>query len=421
MTTRRGFMRRAAVTAALPAASLSALAAAPATPSTAASSRAKRLLVLSGGVAWGAYEAGVIHGLSQAKGGAPAYDAVCATSAGTLNGAFFVTNQSAALFDLWSTIAARTILEPLPQFAKILNTSSGIFNRAAQILRLVRGVVGGNVQGVCSSLPVIAILNEFLLERGRLKEFSIPFYWTATDLTKGCGGIFYRGPSTERGVDVPAPSTPFTPTLAGARPTAALTPAEVIEALRASSAFPGVFLPALINGQLLVDGGVVNNTPVSLVREAVNGGPVVVDVVILNAQDFTGQPNQESRNLLSIGLALFNMVSQRLVDDGMHQLVTDDAASRVFRNMLELPASGDLKPPLAALQQRYGLSSTNLSTLLPNEVTINALRPASTLAGNPFDFTDQRSIDANLNQGVIDVTTRGFQPYEPPNAVCILG
>src|SRR5690606_39198512 len=40
----------------------------------------------------------------------------------------------------------------------------------------------------------------------------------------------------------------------------------VIDSVRASAALPGLFTPALINGRLLVDGGLVNPVPVSLCR-----------------------------------------------------------------------------------------------------------------------------------------------------------
>lgn len=46
-------------------------------------------------------------------------------------------------------------------------------------------------------------------------------------------------------------------------------------AVRASTAIPGVFAPILENGEMLVDGGVVNNFPVDLVYEACEGGPVI--------------------------------------------------------------------------------------------------------------------------------------------------
>ena len=47
------------------------------------------------------------------------------------------------------------------------------------------------------------------------------------------------------------------------------------EALRASSAVPGLFAPFLYNGDVLVDGGVMNNFPVDIMRKVVEQGTVI--------------------------------------------------------------------------------------------------------------------------------------------------
>ncbi len=50
-------------------------------------------------------------------------------------------------------------------------------------------------------------------------------------------------------------------------------------ALRASTAIPGVCPPVLMDGNLLVDGGVLKNMPTDIMRDMGDGGPVVgVDV-----------------------------------------------------------------------------------------------------------------------------------------------
>jgi len=48
------------------------------------------------------------------------------------------------------------------------------------------------------------------------------------------------------------------------------------EAIRASISIPGIFIPEKINGRLLVDGGVVDRVPVSVVREM--GADIVIAV-----------------------------------------------------------------------------------------------------------------------------------------------
>jgi predicted acylesterase/phospholipase RssA len=52
------------------------------------------------------------------------------------------------------------------------------------------------------------------------------------------------------------------------------------EAVRASSAIPGTFSPMLVDGDLVVDGGVLNNLPIDVMREAVGTGIVVGSNVV---------------------------------------------------------------------------------------------------------------------------------------------
>ena len=63
---------------------------------------------------------------------------------------------------------------------------------------------------------------------------------------------------------------------------------ELLPALRASSAFPGVFAPAEVGGRVLVDGGMVNNVPYDLLRET-------CDLVIAVDVAKTREPERHSK------------------------------------------------------------------------------------------------------------------------------
>jgi predicted acylesterase/phospholipase RssA len=52
------------------------------------------------------------------------------------------------------------------------------------------------------------------------------------------------------------------------------------EAVRASSAIPGTFAPMLVDGDLVVDGGVLNNLPIDVMRETVETGVVIGSNVV---------------------------------------------------------------------------------------------------------------------------------------------
>jgi NTE family protein len=71
---------------------------------------------------------------------------------------------------------------------------------------------------------------------------------------------------------------------------------EVIEAIRASIAIPGLFTPLRRHGRLLVDGGLVNPVPVDVARQL--GAEFVIAVSVLNAPDGS-LPNHRARRGLA--------------------------------------------------------------------------------------------------------------------------
>jgi predicted acylesterase/phospholipase RssA len=81
-----------------------------------------RVLVMSGGANKGAYEAGVIHGLSHLLNGTDAYyDVVSGVSAGSLNSAamaMWAPNQAKAMSDwlvqFWKTVTGDMIFQEWP-------------------------------------------------------------------------------------------------------------------------------------------------------------------------------------------------------------------------------------------------------------------------------------------------------------------
>ncbi len=77
-----------------------------------------------------------------------------------------------------------------------------------------------------------------------LKSLSIPIGIVATDLLTGEKVVFKQGP--------------------------------VAEAVRASIAIPGIFVPEKYNGRILVDGGVSDRVPVSVAKEM--GADIVIAV-----------------------------------------------------------------------------------------------------------------------------------------------
>ena len=87
---------------------------------------------------------------------------------------------------------------------------------------------------------------ENLLGKVDIAEARIPLYLIATDLTEGVKIVLSKG--------------------------------DVSSAVMASTCIPGVFVPVEIDGQLLVDGGLVENVPVSPLRKAGAGFVIGVNL-----------------------------------------------------------------------------------------------------------------------------------------------
>ena len=123
----------------------------------------QRALVLSGGGARGAYEAGAVGELVAAAGigdgaAVPPYEVVCGTSIGALNGWFVATGQYSRMRELWYTIGGQDLMRLKPRYAALHDPESGILNRAASAIGLI-GLVR-NQRAVLESEPVFGWITE---------------------------------------------------------------------------------------------------------------------------------------------------------------------------------------------------------------------------------------------------------------------
>ena len=166
--------------------------------------------VMAGGGSLGAVEVGMLHALL-AWGEAPSM--VVGASAGAINGAFFAANPTAdgvtRLDALWRGLRRHDV------FPLTLRSLWGLVSRRGHLV---------DSNGL-----------RHLLERNlpysRLENAALPIHIVASDMVTGAEVVLSHGP--------------------------------VVDAVLASAAIPGVFEPVRIDGRLLVDGGVANNTPIS--------------------------------------------------------------------------------------------------------------------------------------------------------------
>ena len=166
--------------------------------------------VLSGGGVLGAAQVGQLQALIDA-GVIP--DAIVATSVGALNGAAVAADPTPEgaqrLADVWRGLKTEDIF-PGSRFARAWN----IVSRGDHIHP------NSGLRRLVEQLPV-----------STFEETKIPLWVSATNLRTGEEHWFSSG--------------------------------SLMRAILASTALPGIFPPVAIDGELYIDGGVVNNVPIS--------------------------------------------------------------------------------------------------------------------------------------------------------------
>lgn len=201
----------------------------------------KIALVLGGGAARGFAHVGVIRALEQEN---IPIDMVVGTSVGSLIGAIYASDKNS--FELeWTAFALEK--ESLFDFG-ILGAITGMgAARGAKLEEFVRAK--------------IAVAN--------VENMKLPFAAVATDLNRGTRVVLDHGP--------------------------------VAKVVHASSAIPGVFEPVEFEGKLLVDGGVMDNIPISVARE--RGADIIIAVDISeNVQNF------DITNLVDVTIQAVNIM-----------------------------------------------------------------------------------------------------------------
>ncbi|PLT34316.1 patatin-like phospholipase family protein [Bacillus sp. V5-8f] len=108
----------------------------------------------------------------------------------------------------------------------------------------------------------------------RLEELDIPVSVVATDIKRGDKVLFREGP--------------------------------VSDAVRASISIPGIFVPEKIDGRLLVDGGVIDRVPVSVVKDM--GADIVVAVDVAQVKQ-----DQEISSIYDVIIQSLDILQMELV------------------------------------------------------------------------------------------------------------
>jgi len=226
--------------------------------------------VLAGGGSLGAVQVGMLAALTR-RGVVP--DLVVGASVGAINAAYYAAEPDERgverLKRIWLKLR-RTDVFPFSPVASVL----GLFGKANYLV---------------ASKPLRSLIQAELPYR-RLEESRLPCHVVATDALEGAEVVLSSGP-------------------------AAIS-------LLASAAIPGVFPPVRLNGRFLVDGGVSNNTPISI---AVAMGATRVIVLPTGVSCSLRAP---PRGVVALALHALNLLTMRqLVQDierctGVAEVVT---------------------------------------------------------------------------------------------------
>ena len=216
----------------------------------AAGNRPRIGLVLGGGAARGFAHVGVIRALEQEK---IPIDLIVGTSVGSLIGALYAHETNS--FELeWTAFSLER--DDLLDYA-LLSATMG-------------PIKGDRLEAFVNKKVPVA----------NIESLKIPFAAVATDLNRGTRVVLDRGP--------------------------------LARAIRASCAIPGVFQPVEHQGRLLVDGGTLDNLPVSVARA--KGADIVIAVDISQNVTNFNITNLVDVTLQAVHIMFSESVSQRRRD-----------------------------------------------------------------------------------------------------------
>lgn len=214
--------------------------------------------VLSGGGSLGAVQVGMLLALSDRHIRA---DLLVGSSVGALNAAYLAGSPS------------RAGIEELARVWTGLRRSDVFPTSPARVAR----ALAGQVSGFADPAPLRALVRAQLPYQ-RLEDAPWPVAVVTTEVTTGREVVLTAGPA--------------------------------VDAVMASAALPAVFPPALVEDHLLMDGGVVNNTPISVAHS------LGADRVYVLPTGYACALSSPPRSPLGMAMhAVTVAIQRRLIDD----------------------------------------------------------------------------------------------------------
>jgi predicted acylesterase/phospholipase RssA len=358
-------------------------------------------LVLSGGGALGAYEAGVINGLVEqtgtADGAALPYDLICGTSIGALNAWFVATGQYRQLREIWRGIHVERVVRLKEAYTAIARQGGHALERLwalSAALRLASGLVNGE-----RSVAQVDVIRDWLMRNVDPEvPVLVPLVWSATNMTTQRAEYFVR---TRDGLAAEQ--------LAQAREAIAMTVGRAVvvreatndilhDALLGSAAIPLAFEPIPITTPTgtyeYADGGLTGNSPISYARTFAESVDVILPERIYGPQNY--------RNALDIVIGMFTVAQRRFLEIEMRDAYLQSLRKR------------NLAPVASTLFARAARGDEAALHLLIDELpgsTLRFVRPSKPLSLGAMAFDDRQGINDAFDVGHED-GRRGFEPFD---------
>ena len=273
--------------------------------------------VLSGGASLGSIQVGMLLGLAEA-GVAP--EVIVGTSVGALNGGWIASRNDVAgitaLADVWRSLSRSDVFPTRP----------------------ITGLLGflGRRPNLVPSTGLRRLLTRNI-QFARLEDAPVPLHVVATDVLSGQDVLLSSG--------------------------------DAADAIMASAAIPAVFPPVRIDGRDHMDGGVVNNTPVS---HAVALG---ADLIWVLPTGYSCALPESPRGALAMALhALTLTINQRLaVDVARYEGVVD---LRVVPPLCPVPVSpADFSQSAQLIERSHDATRAWLASWQPGSGQAALLEP----------------------------------------------
>jgi len=358
-----------------------------------ASDRLGSALVLAGGGARGAYEAGVVEGLRRAANVGdgsriPGIDMVCGTSIGSINAWFVATGQYSKLRDLWAQIASDNPFALKKRFAATGKPGAFVGTKIVEGVSLAEGLTK-NVKGVLDGGKVQAWLAAHVDPR---QPCIIPFAFTATNLDRDRTEIFYRTVTVLQDTTRDRGMERLWATVGESTVARVATDRFLRDELQASAAVPILFdpieLPSVNGGtDYFVDGGVSDNSPLDVARAIAR----TVRLVLVSPEIPERMPYA---NALQIGIRVDGIEANRMFDDSLREAYDATREKRLFAHAA-----------LSAAERSYEAQVL--------DADLYYMRPRHELAVEFNEFDHQSKIDAAYSAGIEDIAD-GWIPYGPP-------